>query len=262
MVVRGCFWWIWANFSRFWWILIKLLEFVQFSQKITLKNLKGGCTLKKLLALVNFLAKNSVPKWQNVRIVRWICRKGFQGMAEIYMATPKYRAILDRYYHGVLVDTTPWPYCEKDFANWAEDDGVIAPGESAEGRGYTLISDCFGFVIRRSPSYCAGKIRELTGNPLRKRVRQNQPTHAKHWVEFLAANGFTKAVTQPRNGGRYVGVRPDYGEFGQLYWFEYEEFGEQRFEGSELVCTTYEDFSFTIAKLPADLPGMTWVKIE
>ncbi len=75
-------------------------------------------------------------------------------------------------------------------------------------------STCYN---RECVSYCAWKIKELTGNwPVR-----TGGMNAKYWVARLAENGYTTVVSKPQNGGKYVGVS-EAGTYGHVVWFEYD----------------------------------------
>lgn len=186
----------------------------------------------------------------------------------MYRLSLEYRVLFARYLNDELVDTYPWPYRDAAFAPWPEDDGVILPGEPTEDRGYTLISDEFGFVIRRSTSYCAWKIYEQTHNSLNQRKAsengKKKRYDGKDWIEFLAVNGFTETADFPQSDGYYVGVRPDYGEFGQLYWYERTVFADgdaMCWLTYSLICSTYENFHYQTVRLKPDDPGIVWVRI-
>lgn len=114
------------------------------------------------------------------------------------------------------IDTYPWPYCDHNFAYWAEND---------DARHYTLISDPSGFAIRHSTSYCAWKICEATGHwPRRVTPRRFD---AKDWLRtedyqqgFLPEAGFYSVRGVPEPGSHYVGINPEFGEFGTVVWYE------------------------------------------
>lgn len=93
------------------------------------------------------------------------------------------------------------------FANTYPEPYASAPQDSM-----TDPSTCYN---RECVSYCAWKIKELTGSWPRRTGGMN----AKYWVQRLAENGYTKVVDAPRNGGKYVGVTES-GEYGHVVWFE------------------------------------------
>lgn len=233
------------------------------------------------LKMANFLAKYSVPKWNSNRFVRKLCRMGYHAMGEVSLWKNK------RYHEQMklklqpfcdAIDSYSWPYCCSGFAEWPEDDGVVAEGESAKDRGYTLVSDPAGFVIRRSPSYCAGKIREVCGKWPKKRPKGEHKRYgARDWQEFLAVNGFTKVVSgnQLQNGHHYVGILADPDEdtvacylkdeilldvmeYGAVFWFERAELDEDR-----VVCSTYLGFEYQSLYIRrAVYEQMVWVVID
>ncbi len=180
--------------------------------------------MKILTKIANFFAKYSTPRWNPIRPLRVVCRKIYQGMGNLYVRfSPAQRGYMEdcRVCRiGRRLDTYPWPYSDPDFAAWPEDDGIVAPGEPATDRGYTLISDPIGFVIRRPTSYCAWKIYEATGELLQH--PKHRRCDAKDWLTLLAKNGYNEIVleTALRDGMNYVGVIPKYGEHGLVVWFE------------------------------------------
>lgn len=95
---------------------------------------------------------------------------------------------------GGFANTYPQPY------NSAPQDSMTDP------------STCYN---RECVSYCAWKIKELTGSWPKRTGGMN----AKYWVQRLAENGYTKVVDKPQNSGKYVGVT-EKGEYGHVIWFE------------------------------------------
>lgn len=95
---------------------------------------------------------------------------------------------------GGITNTYPEPYRS------AVQDSILDPS-------YMYNRECV--------SYCAWKIKELTGSWIKK----NGSGHAKYWVQRLAENGYTTIVSKPQNGGKYVGVSES-GEYGHVVWFE------------------------------------------
>lgn len=77
------------------------------------------------------------------------------------------------------------------------------------------IFDPAGCYNRECVSYCAWKIKELTGKWLVKYASMN----AKNWVQRLAENGYTKIVARPESGGKYVGISQE-GTYGHVLWYE------------------------------------------
>lgn len=205
------------------------------------------------LKFANFLARNSCPRWNRMRVVRKICRTGYRMMGRIailrakpgmmpffLMRPPK------KVEHAVKVapfdkwNTYPWPYRDPRFADWEEDDSL---------EGYNLISDPAGFVVRRSTSYCAWKIYEATGRwPKNHGNSGRRRFDAKNWEELLGLNYFNRieiedAILQP--GYCYIGIIPEQGEFGQVVHLEkvYIHF-EDGVQQEDYRVSTYEDFQY------------------
>lgn len=153
---------------------------------------------------------------------------------------------------GWLTNTYPWPYSDPRFADWEEDD---------RGKTYTLISDQAGFVIRRSTSYVAWKIYELTGRWPTERGSDGEIFHAKYWQKFLGLNGFTKFVARPEPGKHYVGIIPDEGEFGQVVWFEGMTDATKPGMGPGYAISTYWNFEY-VTDTRYDVTKAIWVEIE
>lgn len=220
--------------------------------------------------LANFFAKYSVDRWNHSRLLRALCRFVYRVMGAVYIffSHDKYflggcsRSEFEPDFTTIRDDTYPWPYRELDFARWDEDNAIGS---------YTLVSDPAGFVIRHSTSYCAWKIRELTGH-WPKRRQPGVIYHAKNWQAFLAENGYTTVIDSPANAifQNCVGIDPDHGEFGQLYWYERPRFA--RTDGSSVQCTgfycsTYEAGTFLrfYQSICLDLEAakkLTWIVIR
>lgn len=209
----------------------------------------GGGSLRFLTILANLFARFSVRRWNKIRVLRGVCRAAYRGMGNIYIAwrRRKYPTIAK---FGILANTYPWPYCDPKFAPWEEDD---------RPETYTLITDPANFVVRRSTSYVAWKIFELTGRWPLERGNDGTVFHAKYWQEFLRLNGYAKEVEHPERGKHYVGIIPDEGEFGQVVWFE----GLSLLSCPDLpiyTVSTYVDFEYcTYHDYHAD--KAVWVEI-
>lgn len=209
----------------------------------------GGGSLKFLTVLANLFARFSVRRWNRIRVLRGICRAAYRGMGNVYTARRQKRHPGMAYY-GAAVNTYPWPYSDPNFAPWEEDD---------REESYTLITDPANFVIRRSTSYVAWKIFELTGRWPLERGNEGKIFHAKYWQEFLRLNGYDKIVTQPERGHYYVGIIPSEGEFGQVVWFE----GLSPLSCSDLpiyTVSTYTDFKYQ-TNYNYDAKKAIWVEI-
>ena len=207
------------------------------------------------LKQLNRYAMLSCTRWNKCRFLRRIYRKKYRQAAENYAMSPEGQERTSRYKAGdKCSDTYPWPYCDHGFANWPEDDSPS---------GYTLISDPSGCVIRYATSYVAWKIREEIGAWPQKKTSMR--LDANHWQQFLAEAGYEKEVGEAevekgiQEGHHYVGIKPDYGEWGLVIW------AEGVFKGS-LWASTYEhldEHSFHAcfpAKKWADT--FTWVQIN
>lgn len=208
------------------------------------------------IKLANLLAKNSCSKWNRRRLLRVLCRYGYRMMAKYYAKHP---IQINRYEHELHNDY-PWPYSDPRFASWEEDDGA-------------LITDPANFVIRHSTSYCAWRINELTGEWPTNRVilrddthaqeiaRRERPRDARYWLEFLQAqNCFIEVVddiTTINRSDYYIGINPNYGEFGLIVWFEYL-FYDHDTKGTALI-STYENKQYVCKEVL--LTDFTWVKI-
>ena len=158
------------------------------------------------IAVANYFAKQSLPAWQPIRIVRVVCRM-------------IYRAIME------CGAKTTYPYADLSFAPWEE---------SGEPEFYTAVTDSLKFVIRMGPSYVAWKVKLATGKRLKmpkpgKRKPGENRFDARHWGEILTYNGWesvsprdllsmTKATH--RLNVNLIGVIENEGEYGQVVWFE------------------------------------------
>lgn len=237
-----------------------------------------------LTQIATLLAKYSLGRWNKSRLLRKLCRMAYQGMGEAYAIWHEIRKGMSVWGECVreketakeepirpteseerktFSNTYPWPYVDEGFANWPPSD---EKGEDA------LVCDPAGFVVKHCTSYCAWKIRELTGHW--PKVRQSGAVyHAKDWEEFLAKNGFTKRVDTPEDEprGRFVGMCPDQGEYGQLYWFEemryvkcaWVERGVQYNHSPPVFdCTTYYEGQFAnISMSKSAAEGLRWVQV-
>ncbi|MBQ6130414.1 hypothetical protein IJI72_01855 [Candidatus Saccharibacteria bacterium] len=165
------------------------------------------------LRLANHHALLSVDAFNKSALSRRYHRWKYRQIAEREYWSAKHQTRVGRYYAGELqLNTYPWPYRDPGFANWTEND---TPGS------YTLISDPSGCVVRHSTSYCAYKIRELTGF-WPKRL-SNTRFDAKHWQQFLAEAGYAETLPSgvvPTLWKHYVGIDPQRGAYGLVVWFE------------------------------------------
>lgn len=125
------------------------------------------------------------------------------------------------------------------FANTYPEPYASAPQDSM-----TDPSTCYN---RECVSYCAWKIKELTGSWPKRTGGMN----AKYWVQRLAENGYTKVVAKPQNGGRYIGVT-EKGQYGHVLWFE-----EDNIISEYNYCTRG---GFSVRAI--DLSAYKWVEIQ
>ncbi len=61
--------------------------------------------------------------------------------------------------------------------------------------------------------------------------------------------GYEKIVTELEKGRYYIGIDPNCGEFGQLYWLTLGGLGVPTLSGGIkriVVATTYENFKFKV----------------
>lgn len=223
--------------------------------------------MKLMLSVMNFLAKYSTPKWNKVRPLRIACRKTYQSLARARSYAIAHwpekitlPSICDKITQDEIVNTYPYP---EGFAPWPEDDGIVEPGESAQGRGYAIIIDSMGFVVNRSTSYVAFKIYERTG---RRLVRPDRETyHAKNWAKLLETNGFRKvSKLDVRSAkGSFVGIIVQDGEFGQVVWLE-KTLVTYLHEGEIItqVCSTYRNFEFLLEYHDLGDEALIWYQIS
>ena len=195
---------------------------------------------KEILARANRYAQMSCTRWNRAKspIVKKLF--GWLYKASRRKNREKYRAML---IPGEGENTYPWPFCDYGFADWPEDDSP---------EGYSLISDPSGCVIRYSTSYCAWKIYEQTGRWPQKTAKIR--LDAKNWIRFLREAGYPDIVAYPSVGGKYVGIKPDVGEFGLCVWFE----GEAP-EKDMAVASSYVDKVFFLDTVK--VADFTWVRI-
>lgn len=200
---------------------------------------------KRNLKLANFHALRSVSAFNKSALSRRYHRWKYHQIAEREYASTRHQRKIINYFADHRSDTYPWPYSDPKFANWPENDS----------RGhYTLISDPSGCVVRYSTSYCAYKIRELTGSwPKSQRL-----FNAKHWVQFLIEAGYTEVLPSgviPNIADHYVGVDPKRGKYGLVVWFEGYS---GNYPGSVQISTYLNrQYIFTVE----DWRKYIWVKI-
>jgi len=200
------------------------------------------------IKMANFLAKYSCSKWNSFRLLRVFCRYGYRSLAESpYIDYGPYVSC------GNVRNTYPWPYRDEEFAAWREEKGA-------------LVSDPSRMVVKYSASYCAWKIRELTGHWPTKPVipkgpehaaeiaRRERPHDAKYWNEFLEAQCYWQTSPYLYDGRHYIGIDPNFGEYGIVVWFEH-----LCDESTHAIVSTYVDKKFWCGKVHVD--NFTWFEI-
>ena len=167
-------------------------------------------------------------------------------IAEHEFRTRKHQAEITSYFSGERrLNTYVFPFSNPDFAPWSD-----YPSPTAIAR------DPSGCPVRSSTSYCAYKIRELTGSWPKSSSEQAPP--ARDWRAFLAAAGYSTilpADVVPRVDGHYVGIAPHLGSSGLVVW--YEGFSGSR-PGSVQVSTYLNHKHFFAAE---DWRQYLWVEI-
>lgn len=127
---------------------------------------------------------------------------------------------------GGIANTYPEPYRS------AAQDSMLDP------------SKCYN---RECVSYCAWKIKELTGNWPKRTGGMN----ANQWVQRLAENGYSTVVDRPVAGGYYVGVTTA-GPYGHVVWYE----GDQTVSEYNYAVRG----AFSVRQI--NLSAYTWVQIK
>ena len=205
------------------------------------------------MRLANLLAKYSVDRWNRIRPLRRICRIGYQKIGEYFADSDK--TPLSKWH---MYNTYTLPYRDDvNFADWPED--------SIRGN-FTLVTDPAGFVVRHSTSYCAWKIRELTGYwPRIHNIRNRY--HAGNWLGYLTELGYTKVVpfTELKRGRHYIGIDKSVERYGLVVWLE-----DVMVTDSMVMCvtSTYRNrnhtfimYSFPMGKEEKITRKVTWVEI-
>ena len=217
------------------------------------------------VAVLNRWAKLSCPKWNRgkVKILgvpvtepihkasRRFFRELYRESARKFWESPEGKRRSYQYKHGLYhVDTYPHPYALATFGNWEED---------SSNEEYSLLSDQSDFILKHCTSYCAWKIFEETGKwPQRK--THDKIFHAKYWREFLQEAGYETITPFPLDGHHYVGIKPhDYGEFGEVVWFE-KTVQLKNDLPNKLLVSTYTDKKYRIAYV--DASQYLWIQIS
>ena len=194
-----------------------------------------------------FLAKYSVVRFNKNRPLRALCRKGYQLLSTLYCVfSPLHHRRLELMKGGEIVDTYPWPYNDILFANWPE---------SSCDSDYTPVLDPSRSVVKKSTSYCAYKIYEVTGK-WPKSTSRHKRFEPKDWREFLREAGYWEVDHNPSKNFYYVGVRDNiFRPYSEVVWLE-------RYEGNSVdsvVVTTYDQKVFVPKRVRTT--DYIWVKI-
>lgn len=186
-------------------------------------------------SIANFFARQSLPAWQNNRIIRVLCRM-------------IYRAIME---YG----TKDYPYARPQFAPWEE---------SGAPEFYTAVTDSLNFVIRRSPSYVAWKVKHASGKQLKMpepgdREPGENRFDARRWGEILTYNNWEPVSPRALSLTKrivdhiyLIGIIESEGQYGQVVWFE----GVAN-DGCWIV-STYSNFREVRYPIKPDKPGVAW----
>lgn len=210
-----------------------------------------------LFKIAKFFAKYSTEQWNKHRPTRRICRACYRALIEWPANLKRLIGRKNRLELYAREDTYP-------YRDQGEGDQIIqlAPGPECDDPGeYNLISDSLGFVIKRSPSYIAWKYHEATGKRLQIFPGGGHINDAKNWHKVMELNGFQKIdgdlaeyLSQDDNQwGRYIGLSPLQGEFGQLYWYE-------RISHGAVYVSTYDDFAYLYSAVVPHY--ISWYRVE
>lgn len=162
---------------------------------------------KILVNLANLSARFSVDRWNKIPPLRYLCRLAYQKIGEYFADANK-----PTNSKWCMFNTYPLPYRDDvNFANWPE---IAVRGN------YTLITDPSGFAVRHDTSYCAWKLRELTGHW--PRAKSQYYFHSHHWREFLSRLGYRTVVpfAELQDGHHYIGIDTTIRPRGRVVWFE------------------------------------------
>lgn len=179
---------------------------------------------------------------------RWCYRRKYWEMSETAWEFGGQRiwiGILQKN-RRIPLNSYPWPYSSPQFARWTE---------NADPEDCSLVFDPSGFVIRHCMSYCAWKIREITGKwPKCEVAAWIQP---KNWLYYLEVLGYKEVDITPQPGYRYVGIDPFYGEHGMVFWYE----GKTVKNGA--MVSTYRNKSFDSWIIrEEDTSNNIWIRID
>ena len=194
------------------------------------------------IKVANFWAKLSCPRWNKIRPLRHFARKKYRNLAKGCWESAWWACKTDKYQKGSWgINTYPMPYAHPYFASWEEDDSE---------KGYNLISDQSGCVIKYSTSYCAWKIFEAAGVWPQKTSEQR--LDAKNWVQFLDEAGYDVVTEDLDPDFHYVGINPNLGEWGLVVWLE-------EVSDETAIVSTYVDKEYCFFEVEKN--EYSWVKI-
>ena len=219
--------------------------------------------MKINMKLANYLAAHSISDCEKNRYVRKACRTGYRFLMKLSMFDKEHVEAVHVNKSELYLRKNSYPplFADKRFASWQFD---------CETDG-NLITDPSNFVIRYPTSYCNYKIWEATGEWLRRpkseqlyqvmtgyHLPERGRFDARHWIGLLRFNGYWEdsGLNYPLNGHHYVGLIPDVGEWGMLFWYEY---GKR----NEIFVSTYENFNYVLRPLTQEeMREVKWVEIK
>lgn len=175
--------------------------------------------------IANFLAVHSTietyPGSDFVsRVKRRLARYCYWGLVNLdtYFSHDQYmvEACVKK---GIAIDAYPRLLKEIDAAHDEKYDGQIV--------------DPANFCVCYATSYCAYLLKVFNHSSswptkpvvprdkahAREIAGRERAHDAKYWIEFLAAQGYTHIVDEPKDGNHYIGVNPNSGEYGLVVWF-------------------------------------------
>ena len=205
---------------------------------------------EKLLKTANRHALLASPTFNQSALLRWYHRRSYWRIAEREYASAHHQTRVARYLSGERnLNTYVFPYVNQNFAPWSQ---------NVYSNDYASVLDPSGCPVRHSTSYCAYKIRELTGSWIK--TCPNLASDAKHWVQFLCEAGFSDVLspeTVPDVAAHYVGVSTDlaHDKDGLVVWFE----GYSGNYPGTVQVSTFIGFQYTFAT--EDWRKYIWVKI-
>ena len=201
------------------------------------------------LDVLNTWAQLSCANWSKDKLAREFYRRKCRDVASEYWTSPEHQALMKRYRNGDhSLNTYPWPYSDKNFANWPESDDEDT---------YSLITDPSDQIIKHSTSYCAWKIYETTGKWPRKSSKEK--LDADRWLQFLAEAGYTRVLKRGKElkmFNHYVGVNPNEGESGLVVWMEFASDPDEHWA----TVSSYVDKRYKVWAV--DTNNYRWVLIK